>query len=290
MGATRGATAAWQPGNDRATRWQALIAALAGALAISGALLTWATVGRAGVTVHGTSYSLGILTLACGVVMLAGGIAWILVTQPRTRTATALAVAAMGLTVVITVGTGLATGSLLDQAPGKAVRQHSRSGRTPSTTSPTAVGLAYLAPGAHGVTAGSLRNISGTPRTAQRIAGRKDGPDFHALAKRGRRPKGHVAIGPGAFIGLAGGLLGLIAGLWSLLGSRANRPVLVPAAPRRVVVGQGAANPGQPPTASSYISAGDVGAPAKLLDTRRALSPGPDAPVSHPNPPGVEPP
>jgi hypothetical protein len=289
MGATRGATAAWQSGTDRATRWQALIGALGGALAVSGSLLTWATVGRARVAIHGTSYGFGILTLVCGVVMLAGGIALILVLRPRTRTATALAVAAMGLTVVITVGTGLATGSLLDQAPGKAARQHGRSGRTQPATARTAVGLAYLVPDSHGATLESHRALTGAQRAAQRIAGRNDGADFRALAKRDRRARGRTALGPGPFIGLVGGLLGLVAGLWALLGSRTNRPVLVATAPRRVVPGPDAAESGPPSSSSSYVSARDVGGPTELLDPRRALAPGPDAPGNHPNA-GGEPP
>jgi hypothetical protein len=283
MGATRGATATWQSGNDGTTRWQALIGALAGALAVSGSLLTWATVGRSG-AIHGTSYALGILTLVCGIVMLAGGVALILVSQPRTRTATALAIAAMGLTVVITIGTGLATGTLLDQAPGKAARHH-RPGKISPSTSPTAVGLAHLVPGyQHAV--GSGRADGSTPRSLPRVVVPNAGTTFQALAKGGR--KGRVTLGPGPFIGLVGGLLGLVAGLWALLSSRANRAVLVATAPGRAT-GESRADRA-PPTASSYVSTGDAAAPPQLLDPRRALSPGSDAPGGYQNPPGTEPP
>jgi hypothetical protein len=281
----------WQGGGDRTTGRLALLGALAGALAISGSLLTWASVGRAGVAIRGTSYTLGILTLVSGVIMLAGSIAWILTSQTRVRTASALAVAALGLTVVVTVGTALATGSLLDQAPAKAARHH-RPGKASPQPTPTAVGLANIALDAPSGTTGAAPDLTGRQPVRLRIAAGNDHPSFRPLAKSGRRGRQHATLGPGAFIGLVGGILGTIAGLWALLGKRGNRPVLVAQAPRRVVSGGSA----QPQPGSSPIHAPDPGRiegpSAQVQEVTRptpALGPGPDPGVGHLQSPGAEP-
>src|SRR6266550_4962786 len=103
---------------SRRSRIAAIIGGLGGALAISGAVLSWVSVQakKATTSVHGTTFTIGKLTLGCGIVLVLCAASWIAISSPRARAALAVGALAAGAAVAISIGTGMATKTFFDQA------------------------------------------------------------------------------------------------------------------------------------------------------------------------------
>jgi hypothetical protein len=230
---------------SRRDRVLAILGALAGALAVSGSLLTWVNVlrRRQSTAVRGTSFGIGTLALVVGVVMIVAAVVWIVTSGPRIRAAAAVAILAGGAAATIAIGTGLATTAFLDQAVSKHGHHQKDGGGTITGTSPSGVGAAY-APGSTGSTTGPWTVGSNGGKGTSSV--QPSGPVFQALAGGGTQAGGRgttSTLAPGVFIALAGGVIGMFVGIWSLLTGRSPK---VTAAPVGTVVGA-PASPVQPP-------------------------------------------
>jgi hypothetical protein len=221
---------------SRRDRVLAILGALAGALAVSGALLTWVTVQKRhqSTVLRGTSFGVGTLALVVGIVMVAAAVVWIVTSGPRIRAAAAVAIRAGGAAATITIGTGLATKGFFDQAAAKKAHHHKGVDTTPSPSG-SGVGAAYV-PGNLGgstATATGAGTWSGGRNEGQDASPLQPGaPAFQALADAGKKAGGKgttSTLASGVFIALAGGILGMIVGIWALLTGRPPKPGPVPA-------------------------------------------------------------
>jgi hypothetical protein len=221
---------------SRRDRMLAILGALAGALAVSGALLTWVTVQKRhqSTVFRGTSFGVGTLALAVGIVMVAAAVVWIVTSGPRIRAAAAVAILACGAAATISIGTGLATKGFFDQATAKKGHHHKGVGTTPSPSG-SGVGAAYV-PGSLGSETGTATGAgtsSGVGNAGPGTSSVQPGaPVFQALAKGAGKKAGGKGttstLAPGVFIALAGGVIGMIVGIWALLGGRTRKQGPVP--------------------------------------------------------------
>jgi hypothetical protein len=212
-------------GATRGARIAAALAGLGGALAIAGALLPWVSVthGKKSEVLHGTSFSVGTLTLIAGIVLVACAVVWLAVASLRARLVLAVVAVAASAAMAVAIGAGLGTKAFLNQGATKA-KHHQRSGKNHSGSNPTAsaTGAVYI-PNRPG-----QADAAGTPvLTAARASA-----GFVAQADAGKGKKNRKAVTStleaGVFISLAGGILGLIAGLWLLLASSGKRAAAGP--------------------------------------------------------------
>ncbi len=206
-----------------------ILGAVAGALAIAGSMITWVTVERGKLTtqLRGTEFGVGVLTFACGVVIVIAIAAWALGSDSRLRAAMAAIVLAAGAVVTIAIGSSMATRALFDQAaPADAKQKHGRhhqqkgggqdTNATP-TASATALGLAYRPDVTGGTT--PLPGMAHQRSFAELGDAAAGGGNRHA-----RKKAITSTLQPGVFIALAGGVLAMVAGLWGLLAGRAAAP------------------------------------------------------------------
>ena len=235
-------TAGWAA--TRGARLAAMLAALGGGLAIAGALLPWVSVTRGKKTdvLHGTSFSIGTMTLIGGIVLVLCAVVWLAMASVRARVTFAVVAVAASAAIAIAIGAGLGTKAFLDQASTKA-KHHQKSGKagkSGSNPSSSATGAVFI-PDAQAVPVLTSAQPAGA---------------FVAQAEAGKGKKNRKAVTStlqaGVFIALAGGILGLIGGLWLLLAPSGRR---APAGPSGEPATTGPPGPAGPPASETLVAA-----------------------------------
>ncbi len=259
----------------RGARIASALAGLGGALAIAGALLPWVSVthGRKSEVLHGTSFSVGTLTLIAGIVLVLCTVVWLAVASMRARIVLAVVVVALSAAVAVAIGAGLGTKSFLNDAVAKS-KHHQRNGQaagsgTSGSNRPASVtGAAYLPNAPAGSSSSAATTILAAARSGGGLVAQADA----AKARKNRKVTSTLAAG--VFIALAGGVLALVGGLWLLLASSGTR---APAGPSGEPAGSGPPAPTEPPaTEAATVSAAPIASQANAAQP----DPAPSRPVA----------